>query len=94
MLILFVFTRSACSVVSTLAGGGPTSSGFTSFADGSGTQAAFLYAPGIAIDAFGNVLVADLGNHRIRRMAPSGGTDEFDSILTLGLFVHMKWFLC
>ena len=63
-----------CSVVSTLAGGGPTAAGFTSFADGSGVQAGFFYPAGVLVDASGNVLIADRTNHRIRRMTPSGGT--------------------
>jgi len=70
-------------VVSTLAGGGPTASGFTSFADGSGTQAAFYYPLGVAIDAFGNLLVVDNYNHRIRRVTPSGGTDMVCATISL-----------
>jgi hypothetical protein len=50
-------------VVSTFAG--QSSSGNT---DGDGTNAKFNTPVGIAIDSFGNVYVADFGNHRIRKI--------------------------
>lgn len=53
--------------VSTFAG-----SGVPGFADGKG-RAAFFNAPfGIAVDAVGNLYVADRGNHRIRKITPDG----------------------
>ena len=48
--------------------------GDQSFAEGVGTAAAFNYPLGVAMDAFGNVLVADQLNNRVRRVTPSGGT--------------------
>jgi sugar lactone lactonase YvrE len=54
-------------VVTTLAG-----SGSATFADGSGTNASFNYAQGIAVDSAGNVYVSDGGNNRIRKITPSG----------------------
>lgn len=54
-------------LVSTLAG-----SPRTGFADGPGTQAKFNEAMGLAVDNTGNVLMADSGNHRIRRITPTG----------------------
>jgi sugar lactone lactonase YvrE len=57
-------------IVSTLAGNGDEA-----FADGSGGstgQAAFNGPNGVAVDAQGNVFVADSGNHRIRRIARDG----------------------
>lgn len=57
----------AAGVVTTLAGNG--SSGY---ADGVGTAAIFSTLLGIAVDASGNVYVADLGNNRIRKITPGG----------------------
>ena len=59
---------SPIGVTSTLAGlpGSPGS------ADGSGTSARFLYPAGLALDAAGDLYVADTGNHLIRRVTPAG----------------------
>lgn len=53
-------------VVSTLAGGSE------GFADGTGSAAAFHTPSGIAIDAAGNLIVADTGNNAIRRISMQG----------------------
>jgi hypothetical protein len=53
--------------VSTLAG-----SRKAGFADGASGDARFSNPGGLAIDAEGNVLVADEGNHCIRKIAPDG----------------------
>jgi sugar lactone lactonase YvrE len=52
--------------VSTLAGGSE------GFADGDGAQASFNTPSGVAIDADGNLYVADTGNNRIRKVTPHG----------------------
>ena len=56
-------------VISTLAGTGEP--GFTG--DGGPAMAARLYAPeGVAVDAAGNLYVADTDNHRVRRVDSAG----------------------
>ena len=47
-------------------------SGRYGFADGAGIAAQFHYPKGIAVDGDGNILVADMINHRVRRIAPCG----------------------
>ena len=77
-------------VVSTLAGTGGTGS-----VDGSGTSATFNYPSGVAVDAAGNVYVADSQNNKIRKIAPNGvvstlagtgGTGNVDGTVTSATF--------
>ncbi len=60
---------SANGTISTLAG--TTGGGFSG--DGGAASAAQLFYPaGVAVDAGGNVLIADTGNYRIRKVTPAG----------------------
>jgi sugar lactone lactonase YvrE len=58
---------SASGTVSTLAG-----TGFAGYRDGQAAQAQFNAPGAVAVDAQGNVFVADFANHRIRKITPQG----------------------
>ena len=58
--------------VSTFAG-----SGVAKFNDGQGTLASFNKPSGVAVDAGGQVFVADFGNNMIRRINPTGGVTRW-----------------
>ena len=57
----------ATGVVTNLAG-----NGYNGITDGAGTTASFNNPEGVAVDATGNVYVADTGNHKIRKITPAG----------------------
>ncbi len=58
--------------VSTLAGGGTNPAD-----DGLGAAASFNWPTGIAVDASGNLYVADSGNLRIRKITPAGQVSTY-----------------
>jgi len=58
-------------LVSTLAGSG-VGAASGGYAEGPGTTAKFNYPMGLAVDASGNVFVADAQNHRVRKITPAG----------------------
>ena len=59
---------SSVGVVTTLAG----TAGSPGPADGTGANARFSLPSGVAVDTAGNVYVADLNNHTIRKISPAG----------------------
>ena len=62
----------AAGVVSTFAGSGAEGSD-----DGTGTAARFISPSGVAVDASCNIFVADLGNHKIRKITATGVVSTF-----------------
>ena len=53
--------------MTTLAG-----SGSSTYADGQGSYASFIYPYGVAVNFAGVIYVTDNNNHRIRQVSPTG----------------------
>ncbi len=70
---VFAYCLWIVAVVRTLAGG--LNGTFAAFGDGTGSQAGFNMPHGVAVDASGNMYVADLLNHRVRKVTPAGGAN-------------------
>ena len=67
------FQQSAIVRIAPSGGEEVVAGGGQGFADGNGSSAQFSWGLGdIAMDPSGNIYVADYGNHRIRRVTPSG----------------------
>ena len=47
-------------------------SGIAGFADGAGAAAQFNNPHGVAADGEGSIIIADAGNHRVRKISPDG----------------------
>ena len=64
----------SAGIITTVAGSGPIGVGRGGFSgDGGPATSALLNGPfGVAVDAAGNLYVADFGNNRIRKVMPSG----------------------
>jgi DNA-binding beta-propeller fold protein YncE len=70
---------STTGVVTTVAGNGTATS-----ANGAGTAASFAYPMGVAVDAAGNLYVADQGNNEIRKITTTGAVSVFAGSLISG----------
>jgi sugar lactone lactonase YvrE len=65
----------ATATVTTIAGAASVTTG--GYMDATGTSAYFLNPAGVAVDASGNIIVCDYGNHCLRQIDPSGVVTTF-----------------
>jgi hypothetical protein len=73
--VCIVCLLSRKTVLSTLAGG--VNGTNPAYADGVGSNAGFSEPQLVAVDASGNTYVGDAGNHRIRKVTPTGVVTTF-----------------
>ena len=66
------FGHRVCKITPSGAISAVAGSGTNGFRDAAAASAMFSYPVNVMIDASGNLLVADSGNHCIRRITPSG----------------------
>ena len=79
MLVHRILKITPAGTLSTLAGSGASGN-----ANGTGTAASFSYPDSVAVDASGNVYVADTNNHMIRKISPSGEVTTLAGSTTQG----------
>ncbi|MEO6996241.1 MAG: immunoglobulin domain-containing protein, partial [Lacunisphaera sp.] len=70
----------SAGVVTSFAGG----AGVSGLVDANGSVARFNSPGGLAMDGAGNMLVADIGNHALRRVTPTGGVTTVKADIDVG----------
>lgn len=77
IISFFSISITFSQTVSTFAGYPSATGVFCGTTDGTGTASRFCVPNGIAIDASGNIFIADTNNHTIRKITPAGVVSTF-----------------